>query len=67
MFYLAYYIGKKHGKNFLSETIRPKALIFGKNHDLVDLYQVCSNYAPRAKMVPPWVSHVLHWLIEGKT
>ena len=32
---------EKHGKNFLSETIRPKALIFGKNHDLVDLYQVC--------------------------
>ena len=30
-------------KNFLSETIRPRALIFDMKHHLVDLYQVCSG------------------------
>ena len=39
-------------KIFLSETIRPIALMFGMKHYLVDLYQVCSNYAPGAKNVP---------------
>ena len=44
---------EKHRKIFLTETIRPKALIlFGMWHDLVDLYQVCSNYAPWAKNGP---------------
>ena len=38
-------------KIFVSETIRPKALIFGM-HDLVDIYPVCSNYAPEAKIGP---------------
>ena len=42
----------KHGKTFLSETIRPRALIFVMQNDLLDLYQVCSNYAPRAKIGP---------------
>ena len=40
------YIGfnrKKHEKDFLSETIRPRALIFGMMHYLVVIYQVCSN------------------------
>ena len=32
-------------KTFLSETTRPRALIFGMKHHLVDLYQNCSNNA----------------------
>ena len=43
------YIGlyrEKHEKIFLSETTSPRALIFGMKHHLVNLYQVCSNYAP---------------------
>ena len=40
---------EKHEKIFLSETTRPRALIFGMKHYLVDLYQVCSNYTPGAK------------------
>ena len=43
---------EKHVKIFLSETIRPRALIFGMNYNLVDLYQVRSNYATRAKNGP---------------
>ena len=39
-------------KILLSETTRPSALIFGMKHHLVDLYQVCSNYAPGAKNRP---------------
>ena len=51
------YIGKNMEKIFLSETIRPRALIFGMQHDLVDLYQVCSNYTPLGpKLTPPQVS-----------
>ena len=42
-------MGEKHGKIFLSEIIRPRALIFGLLHHLVDLYKVYSNDAPRAK------------------
>ena len=42
----------KHGKIFLSETIRPRALIFGMQHHLVDLYQTCSNFTPGAKNGP---------------
>ena len=36
-------------KIFLSETTRPRALIFGMKHHLVDLYQDCSIYAPGIK------------------
>ena len=38
-------------KIFLSETTRPRVLIFGINHQQVDLYmyQVCSNYVLGAK------------------
>ena len=43
---------EKHVKIFLSETIRPRALIFAMNHNLVDLYQSRSNYATRAKNGP---------------
>ena len=49
-----FYIGfnrEKHEKIFLSETTRPRALIFGMKHHLVDLYQVCSNKTPGAKNV----------------
>ena len=42
----------KHEKIFLSETARPKALICGMKHYLVDLYQVCSNNAPVAQNWP---------------
>ena len=43
------YIGlnrKKHEKIFLSETFRPRAMIFGMKHHLED-------YVPGAKMAPP--------------
>ena len=40
-------IKEKHEK-ILSETTRPRAFIFSVKHHLVDLYQVCSNYAPGA-------------------
>ena len=39
-------------KIFLSETTRPRALIFGMKHHLVDFNQVCSNNAPWAKNGP---------------
>ena len=50
----------KHEKIFLSETTRPRALILGMKHHLVDLYQLCSNDAPGAKNGPTPRSHVLH-------
>ena len=40
---------EKHEKIFLSETTKPRALIFGMKHHLVDFYQVCANYTPGAK------------------
>ena len=46
-------------KIFLSETTRPRALIFGIKHHLVDLYLVCSNYTPGAKWPHPW-GHMLY-------
>ena len=61
--YIGLYIGKNIEKIFLSETIRPRALIFGMKHHLVDLYQVCSKYAPGDKNGLPRGSHVLHRLI----
>ena len=50
MFYKVLYW--ENMKKILSETIRPRALIFVVYHDLVDLYQFCSNYAPGAKNGP---------------
>ena len=38
-------------KIFSSETTRPRAFLFGM-HNLVDLYQVPSNYAPLAENGP---------------
>ena len=50
---------EKHGKIFLSKTKSPIALIFDMQHHLVDLYQVCSNYAPVAKNGPsPGVTYL---------
>ena len=51
MFYIGLY-RQKHEKIFLSETIRPRALIFGIKHHLVDLYQFCSNHATGVKIGP---------------
>ena len=48
MFYIGLY-RETHGNIFLSETIRPRDLIFGMQHHLVDFYQVCSNNALGAK------------------
>ena len=59
MFYIGLY-RDKHETIFLSETIRPRALIFSMYHNLVNLHQVCSNYAPGAKNGPALGSHVLH-------
>jgi len=53
-------------KNFLSETTRPKALIFGILHHLEVLYRSCSNYDPGVKIdIGPGVT-ILHWIILGK-
>ena len=43
---------EKYEKIFLYETTRPRALIFGMKHHVVDLYQICSNYTPGAKNGP---------------
>ena len=66
MFYIGVY-WEKYEKIFLSETTRPRALIFGRKHHIVNLYQVCSNYIPGAKNGPLQGSHVLHRPIKGKT
>ena len=60
MFYIGLYRGKMK-KIFSSETIRPRAMIFGMKQHLVNLYQVCSNYIPGAKNGQPQGLHVLHW------
>ena len=62
MFYTGLY-REQHVKIFLSETTRPRALVFGMKYHLVDLYQVCSNYSPGVKNGPVPGSHVLHRLI----
>ena len=51
MFYFGLY-RENHKKIFLFETTRPRALIFGMEHHLVNLYQVFSNYRPGAKNGP---------------
>ena len=52
-------------KIFLSETTRHVALIFGLKHCLVDIYHVCSNYAPGAKNGPT-PGHMFHIVLYGK-
>ena len=51
MFYIDPY-REKPLKVFLSETRRPRSLIFGTQLCLVDLYQDCSSYSPGAKNGP---------------
>ena len=54
-----FYIGLKRESMKKSSCLKPQ----GMKHHLVDLYQVCSNYAPRAKNFSALGSHVLHRLI----
>ena len=49
----------------LSETILPRALLFGMKYYLVNSYQVCSDHAPVAKNVTALGLHVLHRLNDG--
>ena len=44
---------KNMKKIFLSETICPRVMILCIQHHLVDLYQLCSNYAPWANNGSP--------------
>ena len=44
MFYIDLY--SENIEKSSSEITRPRALIFGMKHYLVDLYKVCSNYGP---------------------
>ena len=63
MFYIPVGLYREHvKKNFLFETSRPRALVFGMRHHLVDFYRVCSNYIPGA-IFSPQGSNVLHRLI----
>ena len=62
MFYIGLY-RENVKKIFLSETTRPRALIFGILHYQKDLYQVCSNNAPGVKNVPAAGSNVLYRII----
>ena len=62
-FCYVYIIGKT--LKILSETARPRALIFGMVHHLVDLYQICSNNGPWAKSGPVLGSHVLKQRVAG--
>ena len=50
MFYIGLY--RENVKIFLSEPTRPRALIFGMEYHLVDLYQVSSTYTPWANKSP---------------
>ena len=50
-------------KIFLPETTRRRVLVF----DLMDLYQVCSNYAPGAKTGPAlWITCFTYKAYIGK-
>ena len=57
MFYMGLY-RENMKRILLSETTRLKALVFGMQHHLVDLYKVDLNYAPGG--------HIFHRLIQGK-
>ena len=74
MFYIGLY-RENMKKFFLSETTRPRALIFHKAYSL-DIWYVASPSGPNKfvqiiplgpKMGPPLGSHVLHRLIIGRT
>ena len=64
MFYIVLY-RENMKKIFLSETLSPRALIFGMQHHLVDLYQVCSNYAPGEDHGPPR-GHIFYKGLDGE-
>ena len=64
MFYVGLY-RENLEKIFLSETTGPRVLIFGMLHYLVNLYQVCLNYMPGAKIWPTPEYRVFHRLIWG--
>ena len=53
----------QHEKIFMSENTGHRALIFGMQNHLVNLYQVYSNYSPGAKNGPASGSQVLHRLL----
>ena len=61
MFYIGLYRENKK-KIFLSETRRPRLLIFVMKHQHVDLYQVCSNNFPGVNN-GPFRDHVLYSII----
>ena len=50
-------------KIVISETTRPRALKWGMLHNLVNVYQVCSNYAPVAINGPVPGSYGLQMLV----
>ena len=52
-YFLFYTCIEKHKQIFLSGTKRPRAIIFGMLHYIVDLYQVCSHYGPGLKLALP--------------
>ena len=66
MFYIVLY-WEHHETIFLSETTRPRALSFGMQYHLVNLYQVCLNYSPGNKNGPASGSQVLHRFLYGET
>ena len=47
MLYIGLY--REQHEKILSETTRPRAMIFGMKHYLVVFYPVCSNNTPGAK------------------
>ena len=53
----------KYEKIFLLKTTRPRVLMFGMWHHLVNLCQVCSNNATGVKNGSNLGSHVLRRLI----
>ena len=57
---------EKH-KIFLSETVRPRALIFDMKHQKVDLNQFVLIRPLGPKIATPQGSHDLHRLIYGAT
>ena len=66
MFYIGLY-REKYEKIFLSETIRLRALIFGKYHHLVDLYQVFFKLCPWGQKWPCPRCHQGHGQLSIET
>ena len=50
MFYIGLY--RQTHQQLLSETTRPRALVFGMKHHIMNLCQACANYIPGAKNGP---------------